>query len=274
MRIHSRDGVELALHDLGGDGPTLLVAHATGFLGAVYRPFARALHDRFHVWALDFRGHGDAGKSADLSWDRMAEDVLAAVSALPARPYGFGHSMGGAALVLAEQAAPGTFSALYLYEPVVVPVGTFPETSGDNPMSAAARRRRPSFPDRQAAYDNYTSKPPLDVLHPDALRAYVDEGFADDADGSVSLKCRPGDEAAVFAGGGRHGAFDRLGSLALPVVVAQGGVADPGPGALASAQAAAVPGARLVVADGLGHFGPVQDPAAVAASVVAELLDR
>lgn len=275
MRIPSSDGVELAVHDLGGDGPTLLVAHATGFLAAVYRPLAEALAGHFHTWALDFRAHGDSTRpaSGDLDWWGMAADVAAAVDAIGTdRPFAFGHSMGGAALVLAELNRPGTFRAMELYEPVLVPVGTFPTTAGDNPMSAAARRRRPVFDSRDAAYDNYAAKPPLNVLTAAALRAYVDEGFADQPDGTITLKCLPDDEAEVFRVGGLHGGFDRLGELRLPVTIAQGGVVDPGPGALAPAQAAAIPGGRLVVAEGLGHFGPVQDPDLVARSVIESLL--
>lgn len=273
MRIPSRDGTELAVHDLGGSGPPLLLAHATGFLAAVYRPLADRLATRFHTWALDFRAHGDADRSDDLTWPRMADDVAAVVDAVGLdRPFAFGHSMGGAALTLAELDRPGTFRAFYLYEPVLVPTGTFPKgDGGDNPMTAAARRRRPTFPSRDAAYENYASKPPLDVLAPAALRAYVDEGFADAPDG-VTLKCRPEDEGEVFRGGGRHNGFDRLGELTLPVTVAQGGMPDPGPGSLAPAQAAAVAGGRRTVLDGLGHFGPVQDPDAVARSVIESLL--
>lgn len=273
MRTPSRDGVELAVHDLGGDGPPLLIAHATGFLAAVYRPMAERLGDRFRCWGIDFRSHGDSAKADDLTWPRMAEDALAVVDALGLeRPFAFGHSMGGAALTLAELDRPGTFRALYLYEPVLVPLGTFPQGDGDdNPMSAAARRRRPGFPSRDAAYENYAAKPPLNVLHPEALRAYVDDGFADIGD-VVVLKCTPDDEAETFRGGGRHNGFDRLGELTLPVTVAQGAVPDPGPGMLAPSQAAAIPGGRHVVLDGLGHFGPVQDPDAVAASVTEALL--
>lgn len=275
VRIPSTDGVELAVHDLGGDGPPLLVAHATGFLAGVYRPLADRLAGHVHTWALDFRAHGDSSRpaSGDLRWDRMADDVLATTSALGLdRPFGFGHSMGGAALVLAELRQPGTFRALELYEPVLMPLGAFPGGDGDNPMSAAARRRRPTFPSRDAAYDNYAAKPPLDVLSAASLRRYVDEGFAEATDGTVTLKCRPEDEADVFRFGGTNGGFERLGELRLPVTVVQGGVNDPGPGALAPAQVAAIPDCRLAVADGLGHFGPQQDPDIVARLVVEGLL--
>ena len=47
------------MHDLGGDGPALLMAHATGFCGAVLTPLADHLAARFHCFTFDARGHGE-----------------------------------------------------------------------------------------------------------------------------------------------------------------------------------------------------------------------
>jgi len=58
LTVPSSGGVAVALHDLGGTGAPLLVCHATGFHGRMYAPLARRLTARFHVFALDFRGHG------------------------------------------------------------------------------------------------------------------------------------------------------------------------------------------------------------------------
>ena len=48
----------------GGDHPILLVAHATGFHGRAYLPVAEHLAPPFHVFGLDFRGHGDTPSRA------------------------------------------------------------------------------------------------------------------------------------------------------------------------------------------------------------------
>ncbi len=58
----STQGVEVAVYDLGGSGPTLVIAHATGFCGPAYGPFASALVDRFHCYAFDFRAHGASSR--------------------------------------------------------------------------------------------------------------------------------------------------------------------------------------------------------------------
>ena len=110
MRVRSSDGVHLKVHDLGGDGPPLLFAHATGFHGRVWEPLASHL-PQFSKWSLDMRAHGDSTVPADrpLEWEGFADDVLAVIDALGLEsPYGVGHSKGGAAMLRAEQRRPGT----------------------------------------------------------------------------------------------------------------------------------------------------------------------
>src|SRR5205814_8971928 len=141
------------------------------------------------------------------------------------RPFGFGHSAGGAALLMAEQLRPGTFRAIFCYEPIVIPVAP-PLGRGDNPLSEGARRRREVFASRDDAYENYASKPPFSVLHPEVLRAYVEHGFADRPDGQVTLKCRPEDEAQIYRMGSAHRAFGQFGAVRCPAVVACGADTD------------------------------------------------
>ena len=124
--------------------------------------------------------------------------------------------MGGAALLLAEQRRPGTFAALWLFEPVVFPTGGPTGAPRANPLAEGARRRRATFPSYEAALANFASKPPMSVLDPAALEQYVRHGFAEQPDGSVELRCRPDDEAAVYDMGLRHDAFAHLARGGLP----------------------------------------------------------
>ena len=167
---------------------------------------------------------------------------------------------------MAEAARPGTFRALYVWEPVVMPFDGTPAPQ-DNPLTEGALRRREVFPSRQDAYANFSSKPPFSALDPDALRAYVDHGFADTDDGNVRLKCRPVDEAQMYRMGSAHHAFSRFPEVHCPVVVACGETSNAFGPALIELQAARLPHARTEVLAGLGHFGPLEDPAAVAASI-------
>ncbi len=123
MRVSSTKGVTLAVHDLGGEGPPFLIAHATGMCGRAYEPLAAVLAPHFHVYAIDFRGHGDSSEpeDGDFAWAGMGADVLAAIDALGVdRIDAMGHSLGGASLLIAESVRPGVLRSAYLFEPIVL----------------------------------------------------------------------------------------------------------------------------------------------------------
>lgn len=275
LHVPSTDGVTVAVHDLGGDGPPALLAHATGFCGPVWRPLAAALGE-CHCFALDFRGHGrtPGPPGFDYSWDSFADDVLAVVDSLGLdRPLGVGHSKGGASLLLAEERRPGTFAALWCFEPVVFPPTTA-APGGENPLAAGALRRRPTFPSAQAALENFGSKPPMNAFDRRALEGYVEGGFVVQPDASVTLACSPETEAQVYRMGSQHHAWDRLAELDLPVTIVRGAVEAFGPSAFADQIAARIPHASLEIHDELGHFGPLEAPAAMAESVRRSISSR
>jgi pimeloyl-ACP methyl ester carboxylesterase len=268
--LASTNGVRVAVRHLGGDGPPLLLAHATGFCGPVLGPLASHLIGRFSCWTYDARGHGDTVTPPGLDWEwgRFADDVLAVVDGLDLGPvHGFGHSSGGAAMLEAEARRPGTFAALWCFEPIVWPEVSEALTASREPLIAGALKRRDHFGSRQEAYDNFASKPPLGSLDPEALRAYVDCGFEPDPSGGVRLRCRPAVEAAIYRQGLVHDGFARLGRVGCPVTVGRGDASVAVELAVAELQVAALPDAVLATFPGLGHFGPLEDPAGVARAV-------
>jgi pimeloyl-ACP methyl ester carboxylesterase len=274
VRVPSTDDVTVAVHDLGGDGPPLLIAHATGFCAGAYRPMAAHLATSHHVWALDFRGHGDSSApTADrFDWSGMADDLLAAVDAVAGGIpiVVFGHSMGGACAVLAEHRRPGTFRSAYVYEPIIFPPLPEGAVSNGPTLSAGAAKRRATFPSKAEALLRYASRPPLDTFRAAALWAYVDSGFADGPDG-VTLKCAPAHEAATFDAPGKPD-FEVARTVDLPVTIAIGSVGNGfTPARFGAPLAEAMPAARLEQHPDLGHFGPFEDPAGIAAGVLASL---
>ncbi len=264
---------KIAVHHLEtntGDKPTLLVCHATGFLGRVYRALATELRDAFNVVAFDFRGHGDSDAPDDatgFAWTGLTNDLLRVVDhlALP-QLHGFGHSMGGAALLEAERQRPGTFLSAMVFEPIVPP-GSFKE--GSSPIVNAARGRLRSFPSSAEALQRYASKPPLGLFRADVLHDYVTHGFADLGD-EITLKCTPESEASTFS----HAGSIHLGLLKeieLEVTVAVSG--DGGlPAQLADAVAEHLPNGSLQTFSMLTHFGPLQDPVTVASALRDSIL--
>jgi len=255
----------IAIHDFGGEGAhTLLVCHATGFLGAIYRAMAAELKTSMRVVALDFRGHGDSAhpQTPDgFSWTAMTDDLDAVIDHLAAPVlHGFGHSMGGATLLEAERRRPGTFTSAMLFEPIVPP-GPF---EGNSPLVEAARGRLRSFPSRAQALQRYASKPPLGLFRADVLHDYATHGFTDSEDG-ITLKCTPESEATTFSKAGTI-TFESLREIELDVVVAKSG--DGGlPALLADAIVGQLPNGVPLEFPHLTHFGPLQDPVTVAAAL-------
>lgn len=266
-------GVPLAVHELGGEGPPLIVGHATGFCARTYRALADEVAPVRRVIGVDLVGHGHTPPTEGTpTWDRYGADLLAVVDALGLHGAdGFGHSMGAAALLFAEQARPGTFRSLFLYEPIVFPDDVPPPVP--NPLAVGARRRRATFDSAEAALWNFASKPPLQVLRADVLRDYVAHGFALAADGSVTLRCVPESEARTYEGE-TPSRSARFRDLAVPTTVAVGRELPsdpPPPPAWAPELVERLGDARLIRFDDLGHFGPFQHPPAIAAAVVAHL---
>jgi pimeloyl-ACP methyl ester carboxylesterase len=157
----------------------------------------------------------------------------------------------------------------FFFEPIVVPAveGVLP--GGPSAMSEGARRRRPTFASTAEALHRYASRPPLNELRADSLYAYVEHGFRSREDGSVQLKCLPEHEAATFAADGKP-TLATAEHVRTPTTIAIGTTEEGWtPATFGPAIVDALPNGRLEVHETLGHFGPLQDPVAVAASIVA-----
>jgi pimeloyl-ACP methyl ester carboxylesterase len=288
--VTSTDGVQVHVHDFGGGrpgGPVVLAAHPTGFHGMVWQRLAGELADPdgpagpagVRVVAADLRGHG-ATRLPDgvvLDWDGFADDVLAVVDTLGLHgAVGVGHSKGGAALLRAEARRPGTFSALWCFEPVVFPPAIAQGRDEGNGMAAQALRRRDVFMSTLDALANFGSKPPMARFDPDVLAAYVVHGFEpvddEDPEGPVRLRCRPEVEAETYRMGAAHNTFEMLASVSCPTVVARGAVG-PGPAVFADSIAESLPDGRLLVREDQSHFGPLEDPDRTASDVAAFVRD-
>ncbi len=277
--VTSADGEPVALHDFGGDGPPLLMGHGNGLNAGMWAAVVPHLRSRFRCWGIDLRGHGatrpatpdhPASDDYSVARDRFAEDVLACVEAVGGGPVCYaGHSLGGASVVYAALRRQELFRGLWLFEPVVVPT-TFGERSLPSFLIEASRRRRADFDSVDDAVARLSSKPPFSACDPVAVRAYMAIGTYPTESG-VRLSCRPDDEARVF-GSGEPVDFTRLAAITVPSVVVAGGEAAEAhavPAQVAPLIAAALGHCRFELHPTLSHFGPMEDGAAIAASIVA-----
>ena len=247
-----------------------MICHATGFCGRTYEALGEALTSGHRVFAVDLRGHGHSPTTAngDFSWRSIVDDVAVAIDAIGGPVHLFGHSMGGAVALQAEADRPGLLTSAFVYESMVVPPGIELPGAAENYLAVGSRRRREVFASRAEAIWRYASRPPLSVLSARSLASYVEHGFEDLEDGTVRLRCRGESEALVFEATGSV-TTESLAGVRVPTVVATG---DPSQSDLASITrraAEVVPGARLLVCEGLGHFGPLEGPASVATEILA-----
>ncbi|MDH4148262.1 MAG: alpha/beta hydrolase [Acidimicrobiia bacterium] len=256
----SADGVEVAVHDTGGEGQPLVAVHGTGLVGRMWEPVLSLLPvQRVRVLYVDLRGHGASRTPAEVPFrDRsMVADLCAVADAFGLDgALAAGHSMGAATALLTSVARPSTFSRVFAYEPIIF--RREPDFGGAlDDFQQGVRRRRATFGSRREAFDRYSARPPLDVLDPATLAAYVEHGFVDDGSGGVRLACDPIHEAEVFRDFLDDG-FERLGELAADVLVAAGTVGRPGQEGEPPWREIAerIPRSRFELVDGADHFGP------------------
>jgi len=105
-----------------GDGPRhVLLVHGLGSSAALMWRLGAALADAgFTATAVDLRGHGDAPRALDYSVAAYSADLAAVHPDGPEKwDAVIGHSLGGAASVVAAAAAPDWTSRLVLIDPAI-----------------------------------------------------------------------------------------------------------------------------------------------------------
>lgn len=180
------------------------------------------------IWFLDDVHHGDSVTLNDgvlgpaLAWEDTARDVANFVkhvaplsdkaapehvpwrsSAQPRRVIGVGHSFGGNALVQASAAYPQLFDALFLIEPMTIPVLVNDPGKGW-PFTLGALKRRDTWPSRQAAAEANRNSPLFKSWSDDVFALWLSHSLvpaSDDPNGPVTLATPGWCEAACFSNG-------------------------------------------------------------------------
>lgn len=117
-KITSHDGTPIAYYRSGAGSPLVLVPGAGAANPRAWTAVLPALEERFSVYAVDRRGHGESGDSPTYAIEREFEDIAAVVDS-PGEPADLlGHSFGG---LCALEAALLTHNLrrLVLYEPAI-----------------------------------------------------------------------------------------------------------------------------------------------------------
>ncbi len=270
-RLRTAGGEEFSILQWGERGPPVMLHHATGFCAAIWATVAEQLASGFRLFAFDARGHGDSTKHvAEPSWQRYATDLAEISSILLERceeatfAAAVGHSLGGIAILTAAAQHPDLFDRLLLVEPVVIPsTGPGARKPGRTADSVSTRMRAASFPSRHAARQALQDLEPFRDLHHRVLDDYVRHGWADQEDGSITLKCNPHTEAAIYELGTTE-VVDNLDAITAPVRILEATQSRFRPAYEALRQSAARFGFQGI--DG-SHLAPMEFPETLAQAI-------
>jgi pimeloyl-ACP methyl ester carboxylesterase len=239
---------------------TVYLSHATSFCGTVWNP-VRSLLEEVETVAWDHPGHGSGPPlEPPVDWRVFGRHVL---DVTEPGGIGVGHSMGAAALAMAQAADASRFRALLLIEPIIFP-GPY-EREGRESMAVTAQRRRPTFESRESAAEHFRGRGAFTNWVDGAFDGYIECGLTGDSE--VSLACRPDVEADIYRAWRDHDTWDKLGSIDIPVLVMAGENSDTITPDFAREQAARFPKAGVEIVPGTGHFLPMERPDIVAERV-------
>jgi 2-succinyl-6-hydroxy-2,4-cyclohexadiene-1-carboxylate synthase len=239
-----------------GMAPTVVFLHGFTHTGRSWHPVIAALGERYTSVADDIRGHGDASERVPVRLEAVIDDVLASA---PERFTLVGYSMGGRIALHVALAAGDRVERLVL-------IGASPG------IADAAQRDDRRRADEQLADEierssieefarRWARTPVLAGLPPSASEA----AHAD------RLRSTPAGLARALRGlgtGALPSLWDRLGDLAMPVILAVGERDEKFLGIAAAMSrgipGSRIPGAQVLVVPGAGHAVHLEAPEAIA----------
>jgi pimeloyl-ACP methyl ester carboxylesterase len=260
-----RDSVKLHHLDWGNHGrDPLVLVHGSRLHAHVWNDFARRFSDRYHIVALDQRGHGDSawGPPDGYGMEDFYRDLCAVVEARKlARFTLIGHSLGGRVSMLYASRHPETLERLVLVDitpgrPPVAPGSVDPDD---------ARTAPGQFDSREAALVH------LKKLMPRAPAALIEEsvryGLRDAGNGRCTWKYDP-----AFLRGARSRSagldlWSAVKSIPTPTLLQYGDLSNVVNAELAARMADTMPRCTVERIEGAGHGLFTDQPEAFAQSV-------
>lgn len=272
--VHVR-GIDLALWEWPGAGPTVLFCHATGFHARIWDQVIAGLGG-LRAYAIDFRGHGRSSKPAPpYAWHDFGLDLAALAEAVGIEgAIGCGHSMGGHAATLAAAIRPQTFRRLVLIDPVIrareAYIGPWVEEH-------FAAKRRNQWTSWQEMYERFRPREPFSLWDHAVLRDYCRYALIENGNG-FALACPPAVEASIYQASTspESSIHDQIPRVHVPVLVARAGrqarpgVVDMAASLTPPALASWFPNGRDLLFENMSHFIPMEQPSLCAQLVKAE----
>ena len=263
----------MALHtlDWGGAGEPIVVLHATGLLGRIYRPLAERLRAIGHVYSYDQRGHGDStlAPDGDYTWDSTMKDLEAFIAVMGwDKVRAIGHSAGATAIGALAAERPDLIARAVLLEPVIFESPTAPELGWRSPFIERTLKRKRIFDSVEAMMSNFERKPPYRTWRSDILLDYCEFGTRATLDGKRELKCAPEVEAKLYETAVAFDGLNRILRSKIPLLIMFGSRSDSLGATLSAKVAANLKTARVIDVPDAGHFMPMEMPEYVADQAV------
>ena len=265
------NGIRLHTLDWGGEGEPIVILHATGFLGRIYRPLAERLREIGHVYSYDQRGHGDSTASPDGNYDwtltmRDLEGFIATMGWRNVRA--IGHSAGATAIGGLAAERPDLVSRAVLVEPVIFESPTAPELGWRNPFIERTLKRKRVFDSVESMVSNFDHKPPYSTWRKDILLDYCEFGTRPTHDGRRELKCTPEIEAKLYETAAEFDGLQRILRSKIPLLIMFGARSDSLGATLSGKIANQLRTAQVIDVPDAGHFLPMEKPEYVADEAV------
>ena len=265
------NGIRLHTLDWGGEGEPIVLLHATGFLGRVYRPLAERLCAIGHVYSYDQRGHGDSATAPDRNydWTLTMKDLEGFIATMGWRNVrAIGHSAGATAIGGLAAERPDLVSRAMLVEPVIFESPTAPELGWRNPFIEKTLKRKRVFDSVEAMYSNFDRKPPYNTWRKDILRDYCEFSTRPTRDGKRELKCTPEIEAKMYETAVEFDGLQRILNCKIPLLIMFGSPSDSLGATLSGKIADQLKTAQVIDVPDAGHFLPMEKPEYVADQAV------
>ena len=234
--------------------PALVLLHGFTNTGRSWEPVARALRERYRPIAPDLRGHGSASGATPVTLDALVSDL----DQTPSTEFVLaGYSMGGRLALHYALARPARVRRLVL-------VGASPGIA--DPDERAARREadeRLADEIERLSVDEFAARwarAPVLADQPPDLAAWAHADRLRNTPSGLARALRG------FGTGALPPVWQRLGELAMPVLVAVG-ERDQKFLAIGKEMLARLPDARLTVIPRAGHAAHLEQAQAVAAAI-------
>jgi pimeloyl-ACP methyl ester carboxylesterase len=233
------DGIDacvLMMHCTGGNkgGWYETIGHISQLLMASAHDWPGRRAPRLLVIAPDFSGHGQSRpypkpfntEAGDIDFELFSRDAFDCLDTERARrgltcssgslqqqatgvslhlpTIACGHSMGASCAILCAMLRPREFSAMLLYEPIVMLPDEEGQAHGGRPplsmMSRYTRKRRQAFPSQQEGVVSLKAKAPYSGFEPAAADAFLRGSLVPGGQGgsAVVLACDREFEAALY----------------------------------------------------------------------------